>query len=106
MIKGDARFPPLKRERLFIEVLPSANPPVRLVRGARIKFAPRPPTGLHRHPMFTAGVVTQGSFTFQLEGEAARLLRAGHGFFGPAGRGTVADRDHLADRSPPGHGLS
>jgi len=33
------------------EELPSANPTVRLIKGARIKFAPGQPTGLHRHPV-------------------------------------------------------
>ena len=80
------RFPPLVREPVLSEPLPAANPPVRLVKGARIRFAPGQPTGLHRHPMSTVGVVTQGSFTFQPEGEEARVLRTGDGFFEPAGR--------------------
>ncbi len=37
---ADTRFPPLKREPLLEEELPSANPTVRLIKGARIKFAP------------------------------------------------------------------
>ena len=37
---ADARFPPLKREPLLEEELPAANPTVRLIKGARIKFAP------------------------------------------------------------------
>ncbi len=32
---------------------------------------------LHRHPLSTCGVVTAGRFTFQLEGEPARVLRTG-----------------------------
>ena len=82
---ADTPFPPLKREPLLEEELPSANPTVRLINGARIKFAPGQPTGLHRHPISTLGVVTAGSFILQLEGEAARLLKAGDGFFEPAG---------------------
>jgi hypothetical protein len=60
MIVVDARFRPLKREPLLKEMLPSANPPVRLVQGARIRFAPGQPTGLHRHPMSTVGVPFAG----------------------------------------------
>jgi len=82
---ADTPFPPFKREPLLEEELPSANPTVRLIKGARIKFAPGQPTGLHRHPISTLGVVTGGSFILQLEGEAARLLKAGDGFFEPAG---------------------
>jgi hypothetical protein len=55
---ADAPFQALKREPLLEEELPSANPTVRLIKGARIKFAPGQPTGLHRHPVSTVGVVT------------------------------------------------
>jgi quercetin dioxygenase-like cupin family protein len=82
---ADTHFPSLKREPLLEEELPSANPPVRLVKGARIRFAPGQPTGLHRHPVSTAGVVTAGSFNFQPEGQPARLLKTGDPFFEPAG---------------------
>ena len=94
-----ARFPPLAREPVLTEALPSANPPVRLVKGARIRFAPGQPTGLHRHPMSTVGVVTAGSFTFQPEGEAARVLHAGDGFFEPAGR-TILRFDNASSTEP------
>ena len=71
---AEPRFPPLKREPLLEEELPSANPTVRLIKGARIKFAPGQPTGLHRHPISTVGVVTAGSFHLQLEGKPVQLL--------------------------------
>ena len=61
-------FPPLKREPLLEEALPAANPTVRLIKGARIKFAPGQPTGLHRHPISTVGVVTAGSFHLSWKG--------------------------------------
>jgi quercetin dioxygenase-like cupin family protein len=82
---ADTRFLPLKREPLLEEELPSANPTVRLIKGARIKFAPKQPTGLHRHPISTVGVVTAGSFTLQLEGKSAQLLKTGDSSFKPAG---------------------
>jgi quercetin dioxygenase-like cupin family protein len=82
---ADTRFPPLTREPLLEEALPSVNPAVRLIKGARIRFAPGQPTGLHRHPISTVGVVTAGSFNFQPEGEPVRLLKTGDGFFEPAG---------------------
>ena len=41
---ADTSFPALKREPLMEEELPLANPPVRLIKGARIKFAPGQPT--------------------------------------------------------------
>jgi quercetin dioxygenase-like cupin family protein len=95
----DARFPRLEREPLFEAELPVANPPVRRVKGARIRFAPGQPTGLHRHPVSTCGVVTRGSFTFQVEGEAPRRLQTGDGFFEPAGR-TILQFDNASESEP------
>jgi len=77
--------------------VPSANPPVRVVRGARIRFAPGQPPGLHRHPMSTVGVVTQGSFTFQPGGRAGVSRRPG--FFEPAGR-TILRFDNASSMEP------
>lgn len=37
---AETTFPPLKREPLLEEELPPENPSVRLIKGARIKFAP------------------------------------------------------------------
>ena len=60
-------FPKLERKPVLEARLPEANPSVRLVKGARIRFAPGQPTGRHRHPMSTCGVVTAGRFLFQAE---------------------------------------
>ena len=79
-------FPPLQRQPVLNAPVPASNPPIKLVRGARIHFAPKQPTGLHRHPVSTVGVVTEGSFLFQPEGEAARTLHVGDSFFEPAGK--------------------
>lgn len=84
---------------MLTEALPTANPPVRLIKGARIRFAPGQPTGLHRHPISTVGVVTRGSFRFQVEGEDERVLRAGDGFFEPAGR-TILRFDNASPTDP------
>jgi quercetin dioxygenase-like cupin family protein len=94
---ADTSFRPLKREPVLEE--PSANPTVRLIKGARIKFAPGQPTGLHRHPVSTVGVVTAGSFNFHPEGGPPRLLRTGDGFFEPAGR-TILRFDNASACEP------
>ena len=78
-------FPPLQRVPVLEEAIPSTNPAIKLVRGARIRFAPRQPTGLHRHPISVAGVVTAGSFIFKREGEPETIIKAGDSFFEPAG---------------------
>jgi quercetin dioxygenase-like cupin family protein len=96
---SDPKFPPLKREPLLEEELPSANPTVRLIKGARIKFAPGQPTGLHLHPISTVGVVTAGSFYLELEGKPAQLLKTGDSFFEPAGH-TILKFDNASTSEP------
>jgi quercetin dioxygenase-like cupin family protein len=96
---ADTHFQALKREPLLEEELPSANPTVRLIKGARIKFAPGQPTGLHRHPISTVGVVTAGSFNFQQEGKPVQLLKTGDGFFEPAGH-TILKFDNASASDP------
>jgi quercetin dioxygenase-like cupin family protein len=95
----ESRYSKLQREPIFEKPLPSANPPVRMVKGARIRFAPGQPTGLHRHPVSTCGVVTKGSFIFQVEGEAEVRLRTGDGFFEPAGA-TILRFDNASQTDP------
>jgi quercetin dioxygenase-like cupin family protein len=98
----ETRFPPLKREPLLEEELPAPNTTVRLIKGARIKFAkfaPGQPTGLHRHPISTVGVVTAGSFTLQLEGKPIQLLKTGDSFFEPAGH-TILKFDNASVSEP------
>jgi quercetin dioxygenase-like cupin family protein len=78
-------FPPLQRVPVLEEAIPSNNPPVKLVRGARIRFAPRQTTGLHRHPISVVGVVTAGSFIIKKEGEPEKVVKTGEPFFEAAG---------------------
>jgi quercetin dioxygenase-like cupin family protein len=95
----EERFPRLQRESLLDPRLPEVNPAVRVVKGARIRFAPGQPTGLHKHPTSTVGVVSEGSFNFQLEGEQAIVLQKGDCFFEPAGR-TVLQFDNASMSDP------
>jgi quercetin dioxygenase-like cupin family protein len=92
-------FPPLQRVPVLEEAIPSTNPPVKLVRGARIRFAPRQPTGLHRHPISVAGVNTAGSFIFKREGEPEKVIKTGDSFFEPAGV-TTERFDNASDTEP------
>jgi quercetin dioxygenase-like cupin family protein len=96
-IAGD--FPPLQRVPVLEEAIPSTNPPVKLVRGVRIRFAPRQPTGLHRHPISVAGVVTAGSFIFKREGEPEKVIKTGEPFFEAAGVSTERF-DNASDTEP------
>ena len=92
-------FPPLQRVPVLEEAIPSANPAVKLVRGARIRFAPRQPTGFHRHPISVVGVVTAGSFIIKKEGEPEKVVKAGEPFFEVAGV-TTERFDNASDTEP------
>ena len=92
-------FPPLQRVPVLEEAIPSANPAIKLVRGARIRFAPGQPTGLHRHPISVAGVVTAGSFIIKKEGEPEKLVKTGEPFFEAAGVATERF-DNASDTEP------
>jgi quercetin dioxygenase-like cupin family protein len=92
-------FPPLQRVPVLEETIPSINPAVKLVRGARVRFAPRQTTGLHRHPISVAGVVTAGSFVFKREGEPEKIIKTGDAFFEPAG--VISERFDNASSTEP-----
>ncbi|HZR73684.1 cupin domain-containing protein [Bradyrhizobium sp.] len=92
-------FPPLQRVPVLEEAIPSANPAIKLVRGARVRFAPRQTTGLHRHPISVAGVVTAGSFVFKSEGQPEKIIKTGDAFFEPAG--VVSERFDNASSTEP-----
>lgn len=96
---ADVRFAKLEREPLWEKPLPSGNPLVDLIKGVRIRFAPGQPTGKHRHPMSTCGVVTAGCFRFQIEGEDWYDLKVGEAFFEPAGR-TILHFDNVSQDEP------
>lgn len=96
-IAGD--FPPLQRVPVLEEAIPSANPAIKMVRGARIRFAPLQPTTLHRHPISVAGVVTAGSFVFKREGEPEKIIKTGDAFFEPAGV-TIEKFDNASSTDP------
>jgi quercetin dioxygenase-like cupin family protein len=92
-------YPPLKRVPVLSAPIPSSNPSIKLVRGARIQFAPKQPTGLHLHPVSTVGIVTEGSFLFQPEGESVRTLHVGDSFFEPAGK-RILHFDNASSKDP------
>jgi len=92
-------FPPVQRVPVLEEAIPSANPPVKLVRGTRIRFAPRQLGSLHLHPVSVVGVVSAGSFVFKKEGEAGKVLKTGDSFFEPAGV-TIEHFDNASSTEP------
>lgn len=57
---------------------------VETVKVARIDFRPGQRTHRHVHPVPTMGIVLKGAIRLQVEGEPARILKAGESFFEPA----------------------
>jgi quercetin dioxygenase-like cupin family protein len=96
---AEAPYPPLKRVPTMESRVPASNPPIRLVRGATITFAPGQLSGLHRHPVSTVGVVTTGSFIFEPQGAPRRVLHVGETFFEPANR-TIVRFDNASSSKP------
>ena len=96
---AEGRYAKLEREPVLEKHLPTTNPPVRLVKGARIRFAPGQPSGIHRHPISTCGVVTRGGFIFQVEGEVEQHLETGDSFFEPA-CATIRRFDNASQSEP------
>jgi len=78
------RFAPLQREQI-LNVRIDPTHVLRSIKGVRIRFAPGQPTGRHLHPVPTVGVVTEGTFVFQAQGEQSKLLGKGDAFYEPAG---------------------
>jgi quercetin dioxygenase-like cupin family protein len=98
-ISHAADFPPLQRVPVLEEAIPSINPPVKLIRGVRVRFAPGQPVGLHLHPISVVGVVGAGSFVYKKQGEPEKLLKTGDGFFEPAGV-TIERFDNASNTEP------
>ena len=93
------RFNTLQRKPLIEKALSAANPPVKLVKGARIRFAPGQPSGIHQHPISTCGVVTEGQFGFKIDGEAEQILNKGDAFFEPVAT-PILKFDNASDQVP------
>ncbi|MBW6528639.1 cupin domain-containing protein [Sphingomonas sp. RHCKR7] len=73
----------VKRTSLLDQALP-AGTVVRAIKGSRIEFAPAQRSGRHRHPMAVVGVVTRGTFLFQVGDAPLRRLAVGDAFYEPA----------------------
>jgi quercetin dioxygenase-like cupin family protein len=64
-----------------------------------IRFEPGQQTGRHLHPCPVAGLIREGTATFQIEGKPGQTLSAGSAFYEPAGT-VIAKFDNASDRDP------
>lgn len=65
----------------------------------QLDFAPSQKTSLHLHPCPVVGYIACGIAHFQIDGEAARILRQGDAFFEPANT-RILRFDNASDREP------
>src|SRR6185312_13007290 len=90
--------PDVVRKEVMVAQLDPVRPTLRVeVKG--ITMAPGVKAGLHLHPCPVVGVITQGTISFQLEGEKIQTLHPGDAFFEPADRRVTRfdnDRDRPA----------
>ncbi len=91
---------PLELEPVLQETLPAMNPPVTLIKGARdLGCASRRKRSCAAIPISTVGLVTEGSFIFQLEGHDAKLIRRATPSSTPPGQ-TVVRFDNASSTEP------
>ncbi|PJZ53032.1 cupin domain-containing protein [Leptospira adleri] len=74
--------PSVSRKELLIAFL-GGEKNVSNVKIVEVILEKRQGASLHLHPCDTIGVVTQGTITFQIEGQAEQFLKAGDAFFEP-----------------------
>lgn len=69
------------------ELLTATIPPGKTVSRVEIKeitMGPKQKAPLHLHPCPVVGVITQGTISFQIEGEPVQHLEVGDAFYEPA----------------------
>jgi quercetin dioxygenase-like cupin family protein len=69
------------------------------VRGVSVAFGPGQKTGRHQHPIPVVGYIVSGVISFQIDGQARRILRPGDAFFEPANT-TIAVFDNASNAEP------
>jgi quercetin dioxygenase-like cupin family protein len=84
--------PPIERRELLKTVFENGTFTSADIR--EIQLQPGQQSGRHLHPCAVLGYIGKGTATYQIEGEAERILPAGSAFHEPAGR------DHRQFRQP------
>jgi quercetin dioxygenase-like cupin family protein len=74
-----------KKRALLQQALPDLKLENWQCTALELTFEPGVSTAKHHHPGFVLGYVLEGEFRFQIEGEDARVLRAGEMFYEPPG---------------------
>lgn len=75
--------PPVSRKTLLTATV-DPEKAVATVDIQEVTMGPKQKAPLHLHPCPTLGVVTEGTITFQIEGQPVQYLKAGDAFYEPA----------------------
>jgi len=75
--------PSVMRKELLEAILDSGKS-VSNVKIQEVTMGPGVKAPLHLHPCPTAGVITEGCITFQIEGKKEQYLKVGDAFYEPA----------------------
>jgi quercetin dioxygenase-like cupin family protein len=89
--------PPIERKELLKAVLHNAVFTSADVR--EIQLQPGQQSGRHLHPCAVLGYILKGTATYQMEGEAEQILRAGSAFHEAAGA-IIANFGNASDSEP------
>ncbi|MGY2733551.1 cupin domain-containing protein [Sphingomonas sp. UYP23] len=68
----------------ILDVTPPAARVLTKVEASTVRFGPGQASGRHMHPHPVVGLVSEGTFILQIEGQAAVTLKQGDGFYEPA----------------------
>jgi len=75
--------PPITRKGLLTAMIASGKP-VSRVEIQEVTMEPGIKVPLHLHPCPTVGVISEGTISFQLEGQSVHHLKVGDAFYEPA----------------------
>lgn len=95
---ASAPKPDVERHSI-LDVILASKRPVAKVEASTVRVGPGQASGRHMHPHPVVGVVSEGSFILQVEGETAMTLKPGEGFYEPA-ETTILRFDNASSTSP------
>lgn len=96
---ADAPAKPTVERKSVLNVTLPARRPVGAVEASTVIFGPGQASGRHLHPHPVVGLVTDGVFVLEVEGEVPVTLKTGEGFYEPADH-TILRFDNASPTAP------
>jgi quercetin dioxygenase-like cupin family protein len=93
------REPGMIERKALLTVVMNAVESIERVEVKSITLAPAQRTGLHRHPCTVVGYIAEGTISFQIEGQPAKILRQGDAFHEAFGA-RIRSFDNASDTAP------